>query len=330
MKRLKIIGVEEHGWLPEIRDAHNALPADRQDPSVSFFNGGETDERLCDYGERRIRDMDAIGMDVAVLSITTPATQILDAPDAVRLSRQANDRLAAAVKAHPDRFAAFATIPTPDPIAAVEELRRSVTELGLKGAMIHGRSGDKMLDHPDFAPILDEAGALGVPIYIHPQVAPKSVRAAYYDGLPGNLSFALSAGTWGWHMEAAINALRLVMSGAFERAAGLQIILGHWGEMLPFYLERIDSAARLQDTLPKSFAQYFHDHFYVAPSGIWSYQMLAHTLTEISADRVLFAIDYPFVHPFDGSARRFLEDAPISPSDKEKIGHLNAERLLKL
>ena len=196
--------------------------------------------------------------------------------------------------------------------------------------MIHGRTGDKLLDHPDFAPILAEAGALGVPIYIHPQAPPKAVRAAYYEGLPDDVSSTLSTGVWGWHMETAINALRLILSGAFERTPSLQIILGHWGEMIPLYLERIDGASSFAKHLPKSVAQYFRDHFYVAPSGIWSWQMMMHTLNEIGSDRVLFAIDYPFQHPLDGSARAFLENAPISPSDKEKIGHINVEKLLRL
>ena len=177
MKRLKIIGVEKHGWTPGLRDALHALPADKQDISLGYFNIGETDDRLNDYGTRRLSEMDDIGLDFAVLSITTPGTQILDPDNAVRLARQANDHLAAAVARHPTRFAAFATLPTPAPLHAVEELTRAVTELGLKGAMIHERTGDKMLDHPDFAPLLDEAARLQVPIFIHPQMPPKSPKS---------------------------------------------------------------------------------------------------------------------------------------------------------
>jgi uncharacterized protein len=327
--RLKIIGVEEHGWTAGIRDALASLPEDRRDPSVSYFNTDETDKRLLDYCDARLRDMDAMGMDMAVLSISTPGTQILDAPEAVKLAREANDELAAAVARHPDRLQAFATLPTPDPVAAVDELHRAVLDLGLRGAMIHGRTGDKMLDHPDFAPMLEEASRLGTPIYIHPQFPSTAIRDIYYDGLPDELSTRLAAGMWGWHMETAINALRLILSGTFERAPDLQIILGHWGEMIPLFLERVD-VAPTANYLPKSASEYFREHFYIAPSGIWSWQMLTHALTEVSADRILFAIDYPFQHSFDGYARHFLEQAPISPADKEKIGHLNAERLFGL
>lgn len=272
------------------------MPEDRRDPSVGYFNTGETGKRLLDYGDARLRDMDAMGMDMAVLSITTPATQSLDAPEAVKLAREANDELAAAVARHPDRLQAFATLQTPDPAAAVDELQRAVLGLGLRGAMIHGRTGDKMLDHPDFAPILDEAARLGTPVFIHPQMPPKAVRDIYYGDLPDELSLTLAGGVWGWHMETAINALRLILSGTFERAPGLQIILGHWGEIIPLYLERVD-VAPMARYLPKSAAEYFREHFYIAPSGIWSWQMLTHALTEVSADRILFAIDYPFVHP---------------------------------
>ena len=157
MARLKIIGVEEHGWTTGIRDAQEHVPPASRDPSVGYFKTGETDKRLLDYDQGRLRDMDALGMDMAVLSITTPATQNLGAAQAVKLAREANDELATAVARHPDRLQAFATLPTPDPVSAVHELRRAVLELGLRGAMIHGRTGAKLLDHPDFAPILAEA-----------------------------------------------------------------------------------------------------------------------------------------------------------------------------
>ncbi len=330
MNKIRMIGIEEHGWTAGIRDALNALPAERQDPSIAFFNIGETDERLRDFGERRLREMAEMGMDMQILSVTTPGTQILAPADAVRLAREANDVLADAVKLHPDRFAALATLPTPDPAAAVVELRRAVEELGMKGAMIHGRTGSKMLDHPDFAPILDEAARLDVPIFIHPQMPPKAVREAYYDGLADDVSFVLASGMWGWHMETAINAIRLILSGTFDRLPNLQIVLGHWGEMIPLYLERVSAAASLAKGLKRTPADYFREHFYIAPSGIWSWQMLTHALAEVGADRIVFAIDYPFQHPLKGEARAFLENAPIAEDDKHKIGYRNLERLLKL
>ena len=321
--------MEEHGWTVGIREALNALPPERQDQSIGFFNVGETDAQLLDYDEKRVALLDDMGMDVAVLSITTPATQILDPVEAVKLAVDANDQLAAAVAGHPDGLAAFATRPTPDPAAAVDELTRAVTELGFRGAMIHGRAGDKMLDHPDFAPILDEAARLEVPIFIHPQMPHKAVSDLYYGGFPHVLFVGFSSGGWGWHVEAAVNAIRLILSGTFERAPGLQVILGHWGELIPFYLERVDVMAPMAH-LPRSPAEYFREHFWCAPSGIWSYQLLNHALAEVGADRMLFAIDSPFQRPTDGSIRRWLENAPISELDKHKIGHLNAERLLKL
>jgi uncharacterized protein len=197
--------------------------------------------------------------------------------------------------------------------------------------MWHGRTGEKLIDHPDFAPVFDAAAELDVPIHLHPQRPIKAVSDYYYgQGLPDIIGKFFSTMAWGWHMETAINAMRLILSGTFDRLPGLQIILGHWGEMIPFFLERVDEMLGLVSDPSQSFARTFVEHFYLAPAGMWSYPMLQHALAEVGADRIVFSVDYPFILPLDGSARRFLEQAPISQADKHKIGHLNAERLLGL
>ena len=235
MDRIKIIGVEEHLWTAAIRERLTNLPASE---------GGLTDmfgEQLSETGEPRLRDMDAMGMDVQVLSVTTPGTQVLEPAEAVDLAREANDAMARIVGGNPDRYQCFATLPTPDPVAAVEELERCVVELGHRGAMLHGRTGERFIDHPDFAAIFDKAAELGVPIHLHPQQPPAAVQTAYYtEGLPAALGQAFATTAWGWHVETAVNLIRLVLSGAFDRAPGLQVILGHWGELTTFFLERID------------------------------------------------------------------------------------------
>ena len=327
MTDLRIIGVEEHIWTPALRELQSALPYEIAGPL-----GGPhgITERLLDVDEQRLRDMDAMGVDMQVLSVTTPATQVLEPEDAVVCAREANDLLGRVVAENPERFQAFATLPTPDPARAADELERCVVELGLRGAMVHGRTGDRFIDHPDFTPILERAATLGVPIHLHPQRPIAAVADAYYtQGLPDTVAMAFSAFGWGWHMETAVNAIRLVISGAFERAPGLQIILGHWGEMVAFYLERLDEMIGFFSH-DIAFADIFLDHFHLAPSGIQSYRMLEHAIAEVGADRIMYSVDYPFVAPLDGSARRFLQEAPISPADKHKIGHLNIERLLGL
>jgi len=159
-----------------------------------FSKAPKKKARLEDIGEDRLREMKIVGLDMMVLSVTTPAAQALPSEQAVPLARQSNDRLASAVRAHPDRYSGFATLPTPDRQAAVQELDRAVQELGLKGAMIHGRTGDRYLDKEEFRPILAKAAELGVPIYLHPQIAPRAVRALYYDGFD-ETGYVLDSGT---------------------------------------------------------------------------------------------------------------------------------------
>lgn len=327
---MKIIGLEEHFQTPEILAALGRLGPAAHDDSLLLFQDKDSQARLLDLGEGRLREMDRIGLDRMVLSVTTPATQALPPAEAVPLARQANDRLAAAIRAHPDRFSGFATLPTPDPAAAVQELRRCVQELGFCGAMLHGRTGDKYLDHPDFRPLLAEAAALGVPLYLHPQMPPRAVRAVYYEGFDAALNNVFAAGGWGWHIDAGIGALRLIVAGVFDAYPGLQLILGHWGETVAFFLERANQITPQLPAGRKSVADCFRQHFYVTGSGIYHLPYLLSAIEIMGIDRIMYSTDYPFVYHPDGLTRHFLETAPLSAADKAKIAHGNAERLLRL
>ena len=325
---MKIIGLEEHFWTPEIAAALNR-PGQRE-ASMDLYQDPALLRRLQDLGDDRLRQMDLVGLDMMVLSVTTPATQALPPEQAVPLARQANDRLAAAIRAHPDRYAGLATLPTPDPAAAVVELQRAVQELDLRGAMIHGRTGDKPLDHADFRPLLAAAAALDVPIYLHPQIPPPPVRAQYYDGFDPALSLSFATSGWGWHLDAGVAALRLILSGVFDELPTLQVILGHWGEMVTFFLERANLLTAQAKALKMPVADYYRRHFYVTPGGMFSPRYLQQAIEVLGSERVLFATDYPFVYHPDGTARRFLEQAPISAEDRANVAHRNAEKLLKL
>lgn len=176
--------------------------------------------------------MDAAGVNVQVLSITSPGTQQLPSALAKALARDANDYLLAAVQHNPKRFGAFATLPLPDPEDAANELHRCVTELSFVGAMLFPRSGPHYIDHERFRPIFEAAAKLKVPLYNHPGMPPKTVSDLSYDGFDADTNLMLSTGGWGWHAEAGLAALRLILAGTFDRHPDLQIILGHWGEML--------------------------------------------------------------------------------------------------
>jgi uncharacterized protein len=226
-------------------------------------------ERLCDEGEGRVAAMDAAGVDVQVLSLTSPGVEQLEAADAVALARDANDTLAGMVRRHPERLAGFAALPTPDPAAAAVELERAVREHGFKGALINGHARGRRLDDEFFWPILERAEALEVPIYLHPTPPPEAAARELYTGnyAPG-VAELLASGAWGWHIETAIHVIRLVLSGAFDRYPRLQLIVGHMGETLPFMLPRLDVALPPPVTrLQRPVSAYLRENLHYTFSG---------------------------------------------------------------
>jgi predicted TIM-barrel fold metal-dependent hydrolase len=323
---LRTVAVEEHFWTPGLAAA---LRAHGEDPTVAYV-AGELDERLLDLGERRLADMDEAGVDFAVLSAVSAGVQALAATEAVPLAREANDALAGAVAAHPDRLGGFAILPTADPEAAAVELERAMAFPGIVGAMLFPRSGDTYLDHESFRPIFAAAAKLGAPIYLHPQMVPAAVREASFSGLGETIEMLLSASGWGWHADCGLAALRLIIAGTFDRHPDLQLILGHWGEMLVSFLERADLISRFATDLDRRVGEYVEGNLYATAGGIFSQRMLLDTIAMLGADRVMFATDYPYHFTPGGGARAFLDAAPISAQDRLKIASGNAERLLGL
>src|SRR5437764_7537993 len=271
--------------------------------------------------------MDEAGIDLQVLSHANPGLQKLDAESAVALARGANDRLHETVRAHPDRFAAFAAIPTPDPKAAADELERTVTRLGFKGALVNGLTNGRFLDDKRFWPIFERAAALDVPLYMHPSIPHPAVIEAYYKDYIEQYPSLLRA-AWGFTVETATQGIRLVLSGVFDKYPGLKIILGHLGESLPFSLWRIDMALQRPGNARTPFRDTFREHFWITTSGNFSTPALLCCVMEMGADRILFSVDYPFVPNPPGV--RWMEHVPLGPEDREKILSGNAKRLLKL
>jgi predicted TIM-barrel fold metal-dependent hydrolase len=314
-----MIALEEH-LLP--RDVMTAIGVN----SASLL--GQSDA-LDDLGDGRLHSMDAAGIDVQVLSALAHAVQELDPDPALAVSRDLNDRMAATVAAHPGRFRAFATLPMCDPKASAAELSRAVGELGFIGAMIHGQTHGVFLDDPFAEPVLATAERLGVPVYLHPAEPPPAVRAAYFSGLQPAVAGMLATAGWGWHAECGLHVLRMVVGGVFERFPGLQVIVGHMGENLPFSLARADERLTpLATGLSATVADTVLQHVHVTTCGYTTTPPLLCALMVFGADRMLFSVDYPFSDSLHAAA--FLRDAPLSPADKEKIAHSNAERLLRL
>lgn len=316
---MRIIAVEEHAF-PQDLLAEAAIDLGPR--------GGARQKELDDCGEGRLRVMDAAGIDVQVLSAALGnLVQQLEPARAVPVSRMMNERLAAAVAAHPDRFRAFALLPMSDPAAAASELRRAVRGLGHVGAMIHGATNGVFLDDPSVECVLSEAAALEVPIYLHPAPPPPAVREAYFSGLRPELSLALGTAGWGWHAECGMHVLRMVLGGVFERVPGLQLIVGHMGENLPFSLARADAmiGPALSPEAP-GIAETVLAHVHISTCGYHTDGPLQCALSVFGPDRVMFSVD----HPFSDSARAtaYLRSAPVEAEMREKIAHGNAERLL--
>lgn len=320
---MRTIALEEHFVTPEFLTA-----VTRHAGEVPYFLK-LMQERLLDLGPGRIADMDAAGIDVQVLSLVASGLDKLAPATASALARDANDTAAAAIEAHPGRFGAFATLALQDLAKQTAELERCIRRLRFQGFMVFGTVNGQFLDHPRFTPLLEAAQALEAPLYLHPGPAPQQVMDAYYGDLPGEVGFLLSTAAGGWHTETAMHCLRLIVSGVFDRFPGLQILVGHMGETLPYSLARADAVlAHSVKHLQRRVAEYFQAHFHVTTSGYFTAPPFLCALQVVGADRLLFSVDYPFSS--NAAGRTFLDGLPLNPADRANISHRNAERLLRL
>lgn len=323
---MRVIGLEEHFVTPDVLDAWRGLDRRWQDFALKPSTEGDTARRLAELGGERMAAMAETGLDIQVLSLSTPGLQNLEPAAAVALQTAANDLLADTVRAHPDRFQGLAALATPVPAQAARELERAVTTLGLNGAMLFGRTRGVNLDDPGFWPIFEAAAGLGAPLYLHPQTPPPQVRAAYYSGLGGPVDAAFGTHRIGWHYETGVQLLRLILRGVFDRFPSLQVIVGHWGELVLFYLERLEPLAAIAK-LARPLPEYLRTNVYVTPSGMFSQRYLRWAIDLVGAERVLFSTDYPFEFSPRGGARRFLGAADVSDAERHGIASGNWERL---
>ncbi len=318
--KMKKIILEEHFSTPEA-GAYASQILSNIDPTFIEY----VKPRLGEIGALRIEDMDKNGIDLSVLSVTTPAVQMEpDAGKAADGAKQLNDLLAAQIELYPTRFAGFATLALQDSNGAADELERCVKQLGMKGALINGHDNGEYLDEPKFFPFWERAEALGVPVYLHPADSP--VQASNEKDYPEMASCG-----WGWTPETAGHVLRLIYGGVFDRFPKTTLVLGHMGETLPYLLWRLDSRFKMMrhrfpiEMLP---SEYVKRNVMVTTSGSFSDEPLVCAISALGSDRVMFSVDYPYEYTHE--AVEFIDKAPISETDREKICHGNAERLLKL
>ena len=320
------IGLEEHFATPETLDDSKGFLGDAVWP--------ELERRLLDLRDYRLRQMDAHGMQMMILSLNAPAVQAIhDVKRAKEIALRANDFLAEAVAKQPDRFQGLAALPMQDPDAASRELERCMRELGFRGALVNGFSQvvkpDSMvyLDLPQYRPFWATVEKLDAPFYLHPR-NPLPSAAQIYEGHPW-----LLGPTWAFGQETAVHALRLMASGLFDAHPRLKIILGHMGEGLPYSIWRVDNRNAWTKMPPRypakrKLGEYFQENFYLTTSGNFRTQTLIDAMLEVGADRILFSTDWPFENV--DHAAIWFDAAAISEDDRQKIGRLNAVKLFKL
>jgi uncharacterized protein len=328
---MRIVTLEEHvcfaalaGRVDQAAVARRGFSPHARQPGMENWL-----RQLEDMGEGRLKSMDESGIAVQVVSVLGPGADLLEGDAGIAMARDYNNAVSDKIKAHPTRFTAFAHLPMTVPEAAADEFARTVNDLGFCGALINGLTGDRFLDDKSFAPILSRAEKLGVPLYLHPAIPPKAVRDAYYAGISPKVDMLLAMAGFGWHAETAIHVLRLIVSGTLDRYPGLQLIIGHMGEMLPMMMARCNElfvpdfvgiARPLQQTL--------REQVHVTTSGVFTLPPLTATIDTFGIDRVMFSIDYPFSS--NATGRTYLDSIPLAPADLAKIAHGNADRLLRL
>lgn len=286
--------------------------------------------QLSDLGEQRLAHMDAAGVDHAILALTSPGVQVMEKNDAVAFSIYANDWLAENIAKHPTRYSGLVACAPQDPTAAAQEIERAISKLGLKGVIINSHTGGEYLDDQKFWPIFEAAEALDVPVYLHPNTPPKAMIQPFLErGLDGAI--------FGFSVETGMHMLRLIISGVFDRFPKLQMVLGHTGEALPFWLYRLDYMHRAgvvsqryesMQPLQRKVSDYLRENVHYTNSGVAWEPAIKFLHQVIGVDRVMYAMDYPYQYQPDEVA--VLDAMDISAADKKKFFQTNAERLFKL
>jgi 5-carboxyvanillate decarboxylase len=335
------IATEEAFATPELFALYRRMLANRilQDPGFlslwGFYLGSPSPratqiiERLQDIGARRLADMDATGVDMHILSLTSPGVQVFDAATAVSFARSCNDQLAAAIRKAPSRFAGLAAVAPQNPPEAAKELERGVRSLGLKGAILNSHTLGEYLDDPKFWDIFAAAEALDVPVYLHPN----SPSAGLIQPL---LQRGLDGAIYGFGVDTGMHLLAIITSGVFDRFPKLRIVVGHLGEALPFWIFRLDYMHRatvnskryaFMKPLQRKVSDYLRDNVYVTSSGMAWAPAIQFCQQVLGVDRVLYAMDYPYQF----EAAEVVEmDAVGSDSDRRMFYESNARAVFKL
>ena len=336
------IATEEAWATPELIRMYREVLANKSIDDIGFntmwgFYAGSQSERarsiiekLQWMDERRIADMDASGIDMHLLLLTSPGPHVFDAATGSALARESNDQLADAIARHPTRFAGLAAIAPQDPAAAARELERGVSKLGLKGAVLNSHVHGQYLDDPKFWDIFAAAEGCDVPIYVHPNTPSDRMIAPFLEaGLDGAI--------YGFGVETGLHILRLMVAGVFDRFPRLKIVIGHMGEALPYWLFRLDymyratlNSKRYPHWKPcrRLPSEYLRENVWVTCSGMPWGPAITFSQQVLGVERVLYAMDYPY--QFQPSEVVACDIVPMSPEDRRKFFQTNAEELFRL
>ena len=337
---MKIIDLEAHFYTHEYIDylcSRKELPREeRGDDGIKLWytdtfwapRSYALEERLLDLGEARIKEMDADGIDMQVISLTNPNVQLFEESEGVRWARRVNDELAAVISRYPDRYVGLATVAPQDPQEAAREIERGVKELGMKGVVIQSHCRNQYLDLKKFRPLFQKTEELDVPIYLHPIAPSTSILEPYAE-----YGFPLAGPILGFAADVSLHVMRLIYSGLFDEHPRLKIILGHLGEGLPYWFPRLDFYWHKKwvdkgPALKRKPSDYLKTNFMITTSGIFFQPALLCAYLAMGAEKIAFAVDYPYED--NGEALAFMKEAPLCDEDKEKIYHLNAERIFRL
>lgn len=323
---MRTITLEEHFATPGFLDGPGRELRDQ-----ARQVGGRAEQLmrdLCDLDAGRIAQMDAAGIDMQVISLTAPGVEQLEPADAVALARDTNDMLSEAIARHPTRLSGFAALAIAQPDHAAQELERRVGGQRFAGAVINGHQRGRYLDDKFFWPVLEVAEALGAPIYLHPTRPPRAVIEASFGGFAPLVTEMLAGPGFGWHIETAVHVLRMVLGGVFDRFPKLQIVIGHMGEGLPFFMQRVDVMPVELTKLQRPVSAYLCDNLHYTFAGFNFPATFLDLLLEIGVGRIMFSADYPYASMV--RARAFLEQIPVTAADRALIAHGNAEKLFKL
>ncbi|RYY29238.1 MAG: amidohydrolase [Chitinophagaceae bacterium] len=315
--------------LKQLYEVPNTTTAPTRSENTDVSNrdktAGDMLPRLLDFDKIRLENMDTNHVDMHILSLVMPGVQMFEPQQANELAQLANDRLSQVISRHPKRFAGLASFAPQDPLAAAKEMERAISKLKLNGFIVNSHTGNAYLDDQSFAPILEAAEALGAPLYIHPRAPSDGMATPFRD-------YRLEGAVWGYGIESATHILRLIFGGIFDRYPKLQVVIGHMGEAIPFWLGRLDfmgapgaRAGRKNQLKP---SEYFQRNITITTSGVEDPLALKYCIDKIGADRIMWAIDYPFQPTAPCVA--FMETAPISDADRAKIAYGNAERIFKI